>query len=225
MLISEAIEITGGLSEPSKMPGYAYSIPARACAVGSKLRKIPGSTCSACYALKGRYTFDKTQHALQRRLESLDHPKWVEAMALLINSKLKCGPSGAYIKGTHFRWHDSGDLQSSDHLLAIAEVCRRTRYVRHWLPTREKGMLWHVYSGIADGIYPELPRNLIVRLSAAMIDEPPPGRGVFPHTSGVHSKGTKPHGKPCPAYKQGGACGPCRACWDKRVPHVSYPQH
>ena len=49
--------IVGTLSEPSKMPTYAYSIPAKYCITGSKLRMIANSTCSKCYALKGRYIF------------------------------------------------------------------------------------------------------------------------------------------------------------------------
>jgi hypothetical protein len=49
--------ITGGLSRPSKMPGYAYNLPAIHCKTGSKLAAIPGTTCHGCYALKGRYRF------------------------------------------------------------------------------------------------------------------------------------------------------------------------
>ena len=33
--------ITGGLSKPSKMPGYAYNLPATECKVGAKLAKVP----------------------------------------------------------------------------------------------------------------------------------------------------------------------------------------
>ena len=32
--------ITGGLSKPSKMPGYAYNLPATECKVGSKLLQL-----------------------------------------------------------------------------------------------------------------------------------------------------------------------------------------
>ena len=46
--------ITGGLSKPSKMPGYAYNLPAIHCKTGSKLAQVPGTTCHGCYALKGR---------------------------------------------------------------------------------------------------------------------------------------------------------------------------
>ena len=48
--------------------------------------------------------------ALARRLESLKHPQWVEAMVALIHGE------------PWFRWHDSGDLQSPEHLKKIFEV-------------------------------------------------------------------------------------------------------
>ena len=55
MLIKEAKKITGGLTYTTKMPGPSYNTPASRCQVGSALRKIPGSVCSSCYALKGNY--------------------------------------------------------------------------------------------------------------------------------------------------------------------------
>ena len=55
MKLKEAKEITGGLSAPSKMPGYAYNLPAWKCITGVKLQAVPGSVCAGCYAMKGRY--------------------------------------------------------------------------------------------------------------------------------------------------------------------------
>ena len=107
MLKKEAKQITGGLSKPSKMPGPSYNLPATACRTGAKLAKVPGSVCSGCYALKGFYRFSNVKAALARRLKSLNHPEWVEAMAVLIKGK------------PHFRWHDSGDLQGPDHVKKI----------------------------------------------------------------------------------------------------------
>jgi hypothetical protein len=52
MKVNELDQITGTLSKPSKMPGWAYGIPAKECKVGSKLAKIPGTVCHGCYALK-----------------------------------------------------------------------------------------------------------------------------------------------------------------------------
>ena len=77
MKVKTAKQITGGLSEPGKMPGRAFNLPAKACVTGAKLVKIPGSVCHGCYALKGRYRFSNVQQALERRLTAINHPQWV----------------------------------------------------------------------------------------------------------------------------------------------------
>ena len=87
MNTKEAWDLVGGLSKPSKMPGWAYGIPAKECKTGSKLRKVKDSVCYNCYALKGCYVFKVVQDAQYGRLASVKHPLWTGAMALLINSK------------------------------------------------------------------------------------------------------------------------------------------
>ena len=57
MNTKEALKLVGGLSKPSKMPGWAYGIPAAECKTGGKLKLVPGSTCEGCYADKGCYVF------------------------------------------------------------------------------------------------------------------------------------------------------------------------
>ena len=42
MNTQEALKIVGGLSKPSKMPGWAYGIPAAECKTGKKLQDVPG---------------------------------------------------------------------------------------------------------------------------------------------------------------------------------------
>ena len=213
MTPSLAKNITGGLSSPSKMPGFAHSIPAQACNVGSKLRAVAGSICSKCYALKGRYVFPNVKNAMSRRLENLSHPLWVDAMAFLINRKAKKG-------NDVFRWHDSGDIQSLEHFENIAKVCEATPTVRHWIPTREYAVV-----GAFKDKHGTFPANLTVRLSALMLDGPLPSAaaerlGVT--VSGVTSDAAK---VTCPAYKQGGICGTCRACWNKEIQTIYYPKH
>ena len=56
MKVKEALKITEGFTRTSKMPGLSYSLPAWECKTGSKLRKVKGSVCASCYALKGNYT-------------------------------------------------------------------------------------------------------------------------------------------------------------------------
>ena len=204
MNLKEAKQITGGLSSPSKMPGYAYNLPTWACVVGTKLRDIEGSTCSGCYAHeRGRYRFKNVKAALNRRLNSLTDPRWIEAMTVLVTHYSRKVP--------FFRWHDSGDLQSVQHLKNIFEVCNATKQVQHWMPTREAKLLTLLDPAV-------VPKNLIIRMSSHMIDQAPVK--FWPHTSTVVRAG-----KTCPAQEQENQCGSCRQCWNKEVNNVAYPLH
>ena len=71
MKTSEAWKIVGGLSKPSKMPGWSIGLPAKECKTGSKLRQVKDSVCYNCYALKGCYVFKVVQDAQYRRLASI----------------------------------------------------------------------------------------------------------------------------------------------------------
>jgi len=199
MLKKDARKITGGLSAPSKMPGLAYNLPAPACITGSTLVDVINSVCNGCYALKGRYNFPNVKAALARRLQSLDHPLWVFAMTVLIKGE------------PVFRWHDSGDLQSVQHLKNIFEVCKATPETSHWLPTREAKFLKLMDPDV-------IPKNLIIRMSSHMIDQAPVK--FWPWTSTVSTGDFT-----CPASKQGNQCRSCRNCWDRNIANVSYPKH
>jgi len=196
MLKKEANKITGGLSAPGKMPEGSYNLPASACQTGAKLREVPDTPCHKCYAFKGRYNFPNVKDALQRRLASLTHPQWVEAMTTLVKKK------------KHFRWHDSGDIQSPWHLINIFKVCRRTPNTKHWLPTQERKYL-------PLGSYPD---NLVIRLSNAK-NNTKPGT-AWTHWSTVIDKGFHS----CPAQSQGNKWS-CRRCWSRDVKYVTYPKH
>jgi hypothetical protein len=198
----EANKITGGLSAPGKMPEGSYNLPASACQTGAKLREIPGTPCYGCYAFKGRYNFPNVKDALSRRLKSLDHPDWVQAMAVLIKGK------------KHFRWHDSGDLQGPEHLKKIFEVCKLTPDTMHWLPTQERKLLQFLDPDT-------IPPNLIIRLSNAKNDTKP--GNAWTHWSTVVSEPREGH--VCPAPEQGNSCKDCRACWSKDVKEIQYRLH
>lgn len=200
--------IVGGLSKPSKMPGWAYGIPAQACKVGSLLRKVKGSTCEKCYALKGMYVFRNVRVAQARRMESLSKPVWILAMTELISRRTKKVP--------FFRWHDSGDLQSLEHLSKIVQIAKNLPGVAFWLPTREIATVKEWLSENPSGF----PLNLVVRISAPMIGRSP---ARVPGTVG--SSVDNPTAFQCPAPKQGNACLDCRACWNPKVEEVSYSQH
>ena len=199
MKTNEALNLVGGLSKPSKMPGFAYGIPAKECKTGAKLQQVKGSTCYNCYALKGCYMFPVVQAAQYKRLDSIKHPAWIKAMSMLINSK----------KTKFFRWHDSGDVQSVKHLAKIFEVCRRSPDVQHWMPTREAWVKPYLSRA---------PKNLVIRFSMPMVDQE--AAESWPHTSTVVSG----PGRTCPAPEQDNACGSCRACWDPSVRNVTLNQ-
>ena len=199
MNTAEAIKITHTLSKPSKMPGFSIGIPAKECKTGAKLRKIKGSVCYGCYALKGCYVFPDVQAAQYKRLKSIKKKKWIAAMAHQINSK----------KVKFFRWHDSGDVQNLEHLNKIYEVCKLSPTVKHWMPTREAWILDHVTRA---------PDNLIIRFSMPMVDQV--AAGSWPNTSTVVTSGAT-----CPAPAQGGKCMDCRACWTKSIKNIAYGKH
>ena len=220
--ISEATKSCGTLSSPSKMPGKGISTPAAACITGTKLRDVKGSVCEGCYAFeRGAYAWDNVKPALENRLSlviaSRENPEpWIAGMTKLIWNQ------------EYFRWHDSGDLQGAWHFANIVEVARRTPHVKHWIPSREYRMITD-YDG-------DIPANLAVRLSAHMVDGPPPTNLGFP-TSTVVTDGTHD----CPANTQVGKDGSkghcsgmntntgqwedCRKCWDTSNANTAYPKH
>ena len=210
MNIKQAYEIVGSLGKPSKMPGFAYGTPAELCKTGSKLRKDPRSVCYKCYAMKGFYMFGNVKPAFYKRFEAMKHPQFVEAMTLVIKSKTK--------QTKYFRWKDSGDIDRLSELERIVMVCQNTPKVKHWLPTREVKIVSDYLK-----IYKAFPGNLVVRVSAPLVNgEPLPN---FPNTSTVHSAGKKWYGKKCIAYKQNNECKDCRACWNTKINNISYKQH
>ena len=206
MKVKEAKQITGSLTRTSKMPGLSYSLPAWECKTGSKLRKVKGSVCASCYALKGNYTRYKAIKAAQYvRLKSLQDARWIEAMTAQVK------------RSTYFRWHDAGDVQDLDHLKKIYEVCKLTPTKKHWMPTREAWIKDHL-----DG----KPDNLVIRFSAPMVDQRAPAS--WPNSSSVVTKDQPWFGATsvmCPAPKQNNECKDCRQCWNPEIKNVSYGKH
>ena len=203
-------EIAGTLGNPSKMPGKSYGIPAISCKVGSILAKAKGTVCYDCYALKGNYTFPSVAKSQLKRLASLYHGQWVDAMTSQI----------LHAKEKYFRWHDSGDLQSMKHLLNILAVARQSPKVKHWIPTKEGKLLQKFKQTYG---MDAIPDNIVPRISGTNVDGP--ATKQWPWTSTVHTPGKAWIGEECRAYTRGGKCGDCRMCWDKTVPNISYPKH
>ena len=211
MNIKDIEKKIGTLSNPSKMPAFGWGISAKKCVTGTKLAKIKGTICSKCYALKGRYVFKNVFNAHEARRKAIEEVEWVDYMAELLTLKYKnLDKSKRY-----HRWFDSGDIQSFGHLMKIFEVCELTPQIKHWLATRE-------YQLISQLDVKDVPKNLCLRVSAIKIDSQPPS--FWKWTSGVH-KDKSAIGRDCPAYKQDGECGSCRACWSRKVKQVSYKEH
>ena len=210
MNIKQLEKKIGTLSNPSKMPSYAWGISASKCITGSILAEKEGTICNKCYALGGHYLFPVVINAHKKRLDAVKLSEWVDYMAELLTLKYK-----RLAKSRLFhRWFDSGDLQSHEHLMKIFEVCELTPHIKYWLATRE-------YKIISKIKYKDIPKNLVVRASGIKIDGQPPK--FWKWTSTVHTK--KPIGHECPAYKQDGECDSCRACWNHKVKQVSYKEH
>jgi hypothetical protein len=119
----------------------------------------------------------------------------------------------------YFRWFDSGDMYSLGLARKMLEVCERTPWVKHWIPTR-----MHKFAKFAMVIarLQALP-NVVVRLSSDSIT----GETIQGSTtSTIATLDTVPQGAVvCEAYTRAGKCDKCRACWDKSVPIVAYIGH
>lgn len=206
-----AYEIIGGLSTPSKMPWYGWSTPAKDCVTGSKLRQSKGTVCSSCYAMKGFYVMPVVKQALERRLNALNHPQFVEAFALVLNTlydRQKRKP-----REDRFRWHDSGDLRDVNHLIAINEIAKLTPRIRHYLPTREFAIVKRFKGEFAPNLFIRMSFPLIGgKLMNSVLDQATVGRDNDKDTF------------QCPAVKfQNNKCLSCDACWKRG--DVNYPLH
>tara|TARA_R100000458_G_scaffold16908_1_gene14635 strand:- start:695 stop:1327 length:633 start_codon:yes stop_codon:yes gene_type:complete len=199
----------GTLANTSKMPCFSTSTPAASCKTGGRLRKVEGSICSICYAHDGHYRYKKVQDSLKYREKCISKDLWVESMSALIYRKEKSG---------FFRWKDSGDIGSVKELDKIVQVCRNLPHIRFWLPTREYGFVrqWVEKNG-------KFPENLTVRLSAYMIDGPPPTK--LAKQLGVQTSGVSASNFTCPASRQGDQCLSCRECWNRNQFTINYKEH
>lgn len=216
----EALKLIGGLSSPSKMPWWSWSISAHDCITGSKLRQVVGSTCAKCYALKGNYVFPNVTAAHARRHAAIEHPDFVEAFVVVLTNlhrRTRKRLADGRVEN-RFRWFDAGDLQSVAMLWQINEIAKATLYIDHWLPTREVAIV-----SAYRRRHGEFSPNLVVRLSTAMVDVEPKSQplGLPYSVVGCAESLTVSH---CPApISQGNRCLDCSQCWT--TANISYPLH
>lgn len=211
-----ARQTVGGLSDTSKMPCYSWSISSKHCKRGAKLAEKKNSVCAKCYASRGNYLWPNTVNAMQRRLDSYlkDNVRWRWDFLHILRSLSDLGE-------THFRWFDSGDLQSKTMLADILWVTERVPSMQFWLPTKETDF---VYSYLKGG--GTIPDNTVVRVSAPLIGS---SNGISKSLTNLSSRVAhsyvsvvKPDTQQCPASQQNHKCDQCRACWD--TGSVSYKE-
>jgi len=202
--------IGSDLGRPSKMPGYSWGISADLCITGGTLINLKGSVCHGCYALKGNYRYPSVtkSHANRIAAYNKDNIIWRDGMVELLRKRI---PVDAPIVDKYFRIFDAGDIQSEQMLIDWIFVAEQLPDIKFWLPTKEYRII-RKFKG-------EIPDNLIIRVSSPNLNQEPL---KFTHTSTVHEESS--FGFECKAYTRDHKCGSCRACWDKEIPNVSYPE-
>lgn len=219
---AEARRALGGLSAPSKMPGWAFGLPAAGCRTGSKLRAIAGSVCTDCYAY-GRGMYGMTTAPIDAQVRRLlAQPEladtwseqwvaWARLAAVAIH-----GTPDRPARVPYFRWHDSGDVRGFAHALALVYVAELRPDMTFWVPSKEVADWRRVRAFLAVQGTP-WPSNLTVRVSAAMVGRTAPKGGPTSTVGGT--------GQNCPAPTQGNACQDCRSCWDSGTENINYHLH
>jgi hypothetical protein len=217
----EAKGICGSLTQTSKMPCKSSSLPTEACETGFRMAKLEGSICASCYADRGFYSM------YQNTIKPAQFARW-DAVMLAMESE---EGAALWVSGMvamigadeFFRHHDSGDLQGFDHLNLIVLLARATPHTKHWLPTREYGVVKKYIEVFGRD---SLPENLIVRLSAMYPDRPvviPASLSGIRNITASNVHTSEPIGTACKAPAQQGECRDCRACWTSEV--ISYQLH
>ena len=204
------------------MPWYGFSTSALDCQTGSKLREVKNSVCSKCYACRGNYCFSNVKESHTKRLDATKDPRFVEAMTTVITTLYNRGKktyklNGKDVKENRFRWHDSGDIQSLEHLEKINQIAINCHFIDFWLPTKEIG-----YTNQFLKKHKEFAPNLTVRVSNPMIGETFKKAPMGLPFSTVNV--TDNNIMQCSAPQQDNKCLDCRMCWDKDK-NVNYKAH
>ncbi len=206
----------------SKMPGPSFSLPA-----GKACPNSHGSICDNCYATKGCYQYATTRNAQTTRYawvrECMKTPEGQKEFALtMVEAILLSGSK-------YFRGHDSGDFFNVAYVEAWTAVAKALPEVKFWFPTREYQVKATASPFAIVGENPRMEAlkrlaalpNVTVRPSALEVGQD------APQVDGLHAGSAVGNAAAfqCPAYSQGGECGDCRTCWNRKDTPVSYPLH
>jgi len=202
--------VTMKISVTSKLDGVrSWSLEALETCPGSLA--APGQlvdACAGCYATDGNYRFANVKNSRAHNKKDWPRLAWTDDMVAELQ------------KDDYFRWFDSGDMYTLALAEKILEVMKRTPWVKHWLPTR-----MHKFPKFRQVLTDmQALKNVSVRFSSDSV--------TGEYTKGLHGSvivptpGDAKRGvKLCGAYDNNGQCGPCRACYDKRVKVIAYPAH
>ena len=197
------------LSKTSKLDGIlSWSLQALDTCPGSKNKD--GSlvdACKGCYATIGNYHYPNVKKPRIANRDDWQRQDWVQDMVKALDSQ------------RYFRWFDSGDVYSIDLAEKILAVMQATPWVKHWIPTRmaKFAKFKKVLSQMES-----LP-NVKVRFSSDSVT----GEHTSAHGSTIAptAADAPKNAFVCQAYKHGGKCNGCRACYDKSVSLIAYPAH
>ena len=164
--------------------------------------------CSGCYATTGHYVMGRVKEPRAENKEDWTREEWVSDM------------TNELARAKYFRWFDSGDMYSLALAKKMLSLMKATPNTKHWLPTR-MGKFIKFQPILAE--MQALP-NVMVRFSSDSIT------GEF--TPGLHGSVIIPSAEAapagvvvCEAYDREGKCSSCRACYDKDIAVIAYPQH
>ena len=209
------------LSNPSKLNSQAFPLPVNDEVCLGRKDTITGELlekCSKCYAdNRGFYAMPDTIRVREDNLKIIKEN--IQVFIFFMIGKLNRK------KNKEFRWFDSGDIFSIEFLNGLIEVCKKTPNTTHWIPTttwnypnKEFLSLLQVLQALPNvrlrasnkGSIPELPQGLYP-LQSVVVKE-------------VKAKSTKELFY-CPAPKQGGKCGSCKACYNPNISTIAYLEH
>ena len=198
------------ISVTSKLDGVrSWSLEALETCPGSIA--APGvlvDACAGCYATDGTYRFANVKNSRAHNKKDWQRLAWSDDMVEELE------------KDDYFRWFDSGDMYTLALAEKILDVMKRTPWVKHWLPTRM--YKFPKFRQVLTDM--QALKNVSVRFSSDSV--------TGEYTKGLHGSVIVPTPddakrgvKLCGAYDNNGQCGPCRACYDKRVKVIAYPAH
>ena len=197
------------LSKASKMPCRSWSLQALdTCPASRDSTGALVPACSGCYATTGNYRFKNVKAPREHNRDDWKRDAWVDDMVAELDND------------RYFRWFDSGDMYDIRLAHKILEVCQRTPWVRHWIPTRMHKFA--KFTGVITDM--EALPNVVVRLSSDSVQG-----GVIAGETTSTIIPTPDHATDsmtvCEAYERAGKCGTCRACWSRDIAVIAYPAH